>query len=564
MPKFVFGNLSFLALLLGLYSCGPNAPIDIELNSNCLSEAGGSCAAASNGGKFTWYLENAPASQEYMIAVMSLASTDRVSNYIHPIQVTTNLPSSAIPQSEQEMIAQVKNLKNIDMSVGSWDANIFAPLPNFQTTPQNIGVDEFYIPDPNNYVTHTPTNTIPYMPSMPESSQLTGRVSQTDIFSRLDGVFQILVDMKTFGGKASQLDANYQSIFRNLDTCLRRVMPQTMNLIGAPLFRLNGKNAVDVLVGDIPQVNGRATAGQISQIDRFMTNRGQPLKDSNRTEVLYVQRTTSTDSVSTQCSTTAHEYQHLISFDSKVLSRMPPETRFDLDTQRAMAIHPERLGFDEGYSSIVEELTEEKQSVSRNIVAFLSNPNSTSFALEAVYREAASNFRSRGINTLFLYSMLKRAGGSLNASDPATQKFLSSLIRSQETGFDNVAGFFGSNWLEVQQYFFTRMVRALYDSKKISEFIPALEEKPIAGGSIKRGIRILDRATPPTSVTLNPPIVHPLQFDAPLVPNASTYNVPAQSVMFFRYIVPEKKKFNARITLATGGAPYSIFVIPVR
>jgi len=482
-----------------------------------------------------------------IIVVLSHANTDIYQAFEHSVILSTDRPSAAIPRKERLAIADVQSHHNrMNIAPGDLDTSILSPHANFKMPTQNIALD-FYIPNPLDYVSRAARQSIPFYVQAPSKNALTGRQAFFSSFERKRHLFEIYYEGSTPNTPWLQ----------RLSRCLAQVLPETFNLLGRPLD-LDRKSEINFLVTSFEGPMGGKTLGLFSAIDRFDRDGDKPLSGSNYGETIYISARPKPERA---CSTAVHEYQHLINFDHKVLLEIPEDQRNDLSQQSKRGLYSEHLGLDEGYSHIVEELSGQPQVVSKHIYNFLVDPNRASFALETAWSDLYGNSRSRGLNTFFLYYVIRQAGGRLRLDDPNTRDLLTDLIHNKGRGFENIARYFGVTKTELMSDFFTKFALTLYDVNYVHSFLPPLE----TDSEFSRGITFMDRSDPIDEIKYAPPFVHPYQVKIPKVVANSETRIPAQGLAFFRYIAPKDNPHNAQLTVSTNrAAPYSVYFIRVK
>jgi hypothetical protein len=383
-----------------------------------------------------------------------------------------------------------------------------------------------------------------------------------ETFSFLNNAYELRYDLNLFQNRSKTISESDRNFLQNLDACLKKVMPATIDYLGLPAFSLNAKNPkigdsrVIVGITEFGGQNGSGTAGFISRKDLFETNGNLPLNDSNKGEYMAVSKRSDYRNA---CTTVPHEFEHIINAISKMRMSLPEASRYDLAAFNASGIRGEDLGPDESFAHLFEEFSGEFSAVSLLVHDFLTHINGTPLAIEATLLDDALNKRSRGANVLLQYSNIRLADGTLDPTNSKTRDYVVSRIKSPKTGYQNLADYFHMTEEEMLKNFFVHLVRVARGIEPASEFIPPLFER----NGKTSGINIVSFATDPRDFIGNPPHLHPLQIPLPLIGMASTVSVPAQSVTLRRYIVPASSRNGGAIDIATDGTGFTAWIVPL-
>lgn len=545
-------NSRWLAYLLAccLISCSSRQE-DKDLQTTCTPAVGEGCTIHSQKGDVFWDLSKIKEGEEYVIIFHSQANTEAFDEFQHSLFIQSSVASAPLSPQEKrfrDKIAEHLKEKNPTFSAPV-DHSILPPRPSFQGPALNVDpFRPFYIPEPNDYISRFAEKTVPFYLRSVSSQPLSGRTISFELFPQNSSSFHLYVN--------PQAGLSAETLTR-LSSCLSQIIPQTLAFLG-PLLDQDGDSAIKVLVSPFEGRMGGNTLGFFSSIDRFKTYGGSPLPDSNHGEIIYLSSAFMNEP-SRACSTTAHELQHLINFDAKVLSQLSSQERNDMKASEN--IRPEHLSLDEAYAHVAEELSEEEQKVSEHIYNFLTNPNQTSFALETAWDNLYSNSRTRGLATLFLYYVIRKSGGTLNANDPSTQNTLNKLIQSPRSGFQNVAQFLGMTEQKLLEDFFTKIT--LWIFQRETTFVPSLEKSEQLNKT--RGIELMNATAPLQEIPFRPPIVHPYQINIPLLSRSENHSLPGQGIAFFRLIVPSEKPPKVHVILSTKGTiAFSAYLVRIK
>jgi len=539
----------FTPALIGLAiltSCAQEGEIIID-NS---PPKGDSIAGHSQGQQVTWLNSGVEPGAEYYVVVVGRGSSHDLYRLQHSLDVRSSQASA--PRDQAEEIATQVISRNQDL----FQFNFNPALPDIAGTPRfNPGPIDFYIPNPLDYLTRLEDQLIPIWVPRTASGRRTGDRFSAAKHSGVSGVFDLLI--------ANNVNAT-QTFTNNLNPlhdCISRVVPETLGILGSPLD-LDGKPEINLVISNLITGSQAQPLGLFFPVDRFKTHRGSNLSDSNYGEIVYLSPQPSWE---LSCSTTAHEIQHMLNFDHKVLRQIQPQDRSDLASQERRGLKAEELGLDEGYSHIMELLTDQASTTNRHVYNFLTNPNESSFALETSRGEWLSNSRTRGANTLLLLYALKRAGGSLDARDPITQQVLRGLVQSPERGLKNIANYLGISQEDLIEDFFSHLVLSMFDPHKAETFIPPVISQTVnSHQTLHKGIDILNRNDDWQKIQYSPPFFHPYQFSVEDISRTSFSTVPTQSMHFYRFRSNERLDSNSFVTISTGGIPFSVILIRTR
>ncbi len=537
---------------------GCSSPVDVTLSCANL-QVGETCSAQTNGGHIFWKTGELKSNEEYALIVMSDVEPEKLSDLYHNFTLQSTDLSAPLPSKEASDIKAVRAQQGGPgaSGYGYMDESIGGPSGNLNYFTQNI--TDVYVPNPADYVTQKDGLYIPVYVQPPSGERLKGKKSTFQLFSSTSPFFEIIYDPALSNSAYQGL---FQTSMNQFQTCLSQVIPKTIDLLGHPLDT-DGQSEIKIAVTNFSGVLGANTLGLFSTVDRFEKMNGQPLQDSNHSEILFV---APPSNASVSCSTAgAHELQHLISFDRKVLSKIPANKRNDMSEINRRGLKPEFLGLNEGYSHLIEELSGETQEVGKHVYSFWTHPNLVSFDLHTSYSNNAGNTRSRGLNTLLLYYVLARAGGQLFLNDINTRQALTTLIGSPDIGYENISKYLGLTRAKLFEGFFGHMMLSLFNFSNAQTFIPAAQQGPnFQGSTVTRGLYIMDRARPLTEIPYHWPYVHPYQFDLPTLSTSEFLNFPAGGVIFRRFNVPSTLTANSQVDLGAGGKKFSAYVVRIR
>lgn len=539
---------SILAISLLYTSACSDGEQDVNLSCAELA-VGKSCSSANNGGMIYVDTSVMKSGQEYILVAKSNEKPGGTENLDHPLTVRSDVGSDSPDSAEAYKIQTV-----IRRQRGSLN---FAPAEldeNIRIGRQNVGDRrDFYVPSAWDYVTRLENKIVPFFVHQPN-----GRVSGTRKSFTSAASFQDLYELHF---DANLENSNILNMTQNLDLCLQRVFPPTMAILGRPIS-VDGNPRVNILITLFEGALGSRTLGLFSPIDRFLTNGSARLTDSNYSQNISV---SPTQDAGRACSTAAHEYQHLRSFDAKVLSQIPENRRSNMAAKKELKLSEEDQGLDEGLAHIFESLTGEVQRVDEHVYNFFTQPHLATFALEGSYSNNLGNSRTRGLNTLFLYFVIKLAGARLDIGDPSLQSILSRIVLSPKIGISNIAEMMGTTERDLMAQFITNLLYSLYDSGTAASFLPPIESNLTSSGiRVNRGVQILDRNSSIESLTYIPPSIHPYQFDMKFLSLSDDNIMPSQGLAFYRFIVPSTLPRDSEVSFSTRGKNFSVFVVRVR
>ncbi|RMF88529.1 MAG: hypothetical protein D6736_10310 [Nitrospinota bacterium] len=227
----------------------------------------------------------------------------------------------------------------------------------------------------------------------------------------------------TLEGQIEQMVEDFETI----------IHPRSEQLFGEE-SDVNNDGRITILVTSL--LNGTGVAGFFLPSDLFLRDTDNPF--SNEQEILYVALPSSSLPLGLIEATMAHEFQHLINFQQKVLRRidqgLPNPPSEDLWLNEALSHLAEDLtGFSEDGDdlvNIVEDYLEQ--------VEFFSLADNDAFG-------GSDTLQRRGAGYLFLRYLFEQAGGATYSStDPAgiTDRggitFLRQLESSSHIGIDNI------------------------------------------------------------------------------------------------------------------------------
>ena len=536
-------TIQLLTSLAVFNACGPSF-YDIELN--CIPGSNTVCSSTSQGGQINWLNSRLEPGAEYVIAILSRQSTDDLNALTHELTIDSTQPSAPRPENEQIAINRVLQnqgtfLYNIE---SQYTDTISAPRFNFDSS--------FYIPNPLDYMSRRDDQLFPIWVPKTNGERRTGDRHSAQKKFNLPSVFDLMVSDNVY-----QTDA-FSAQMSVFNSCASTVIPQTISMLGSPL-NLDGKSEINVVVTNFQSGSDRQPLGLFFPVDRFRTYRGQELIDSNYGEVVYL---SPQPNAFKACSTAAHELQHMINFDHKVLHQIPESERSDLASQERRGLRSEELGLDEAYSHLVELLTDQISTSNGHIYNFLTNAHRSSFALEIPTGDVTMTSRTRGANTLLLMYALNRVGGTLNREDPITQQFLRTLISSPDRGIGNIAKYLNTTEDALIQDFFTQLVRSLYSTSAAQDFLPAVITQQISPfESRSKGVKFVDRSNSINDVQYRPPYIHPYQVPIESIKRIESTTVAAQSMHFYRFKANGPLPSDSSIRVSTRGRPFSLFIV---
>lgn len=435
--------------------------------------------------------------------------------------------------------------------------NLYIPHENIEGDEfaEDDEIQEFYVPNFSDYESRVDGERSPFYIRSNSNPNYQGDVKVFTRFLRSDRLFDISIDERVVQTPGALQEAT---------ACLNQAFSNLFRVIGQP-FDLDGKKEIDILVSELPGGSRNAVA-RFNHLDRFATSEGREIQDSNhQKEILYLstrllQRISGRSTAGRICSTTAHELQHLINFDFKVLRHIPEEERSELASIRKYQLQKERLGMDEALSHLVEELSDGDQEVYRRVRHFMERSGSGSFSMESGF----SNSKVRGANLALVYFALAQSGGKLDLKDPLTAKFLKDRIQSKDIGWSNLAA--GLNWSAEKflTQFYESLDTALYDPEAAAKLFP--EPRRLDSG-VTRGVRILDRNSSVREwKDAGPASIHPLATDLPLLSRAQTARLLPESFVRYRWLPPAVKPIRQKqkIEVQGGRKPYLVILTRVR
>jgi len=347
--------------------------------------------------------------------------------------------------------------------------------------------------------------------------------------------------------------------------CLSGAIPALVEVLGFPKSA-NGDEAVNLLVGSF--TDEANVIGRFNRLDRYLKNEGKNLADSNQGKpILYLSpellKAPDRDGPGRICATSAHEFQHLMNYEYKVLRPIPEKERYDLASVIKYRRDREFLGLDEGISHLVEELSPGDQRVYGRLLDFLNNQSEGSFSLELNYKAPDGNSRTRGANLALVYYALNRVGGKLDWPDKDTQKFLRELVTSPDIGYANLAKVAQISPEKLFADFWANLDSSLYSFEATKDFFP-LEQM---SNGITRGITIIDRdESIDVWKRVGPASFHPLAADLPLLSRTQAARLFPQSFARYRWIAPTTKPVRPQNKIVFEGkaAPYLVVWSRVR
>ncbi len=346
--------------------------------------------------------------------------------------------------------------------------------------------------------------------------------------------------------------------------CLSGVMPALVEVFGFPKSA-NGDQPINLLVA--PFSDSRVV-GRFNRLDRYTKNDGKDLPGVNKGRpILYFSpdllNAPDRDGPSRICATSAHEFQHLMNYEYKVLRPIPENERYDLASVIKYRREREFLGLDEGIAHLVEELSGGDQRVYGRLLDFLNTQGEGSFSLELNYSAQDGNSRARGANLALVYYALNHVGGNLNWPDEDTQKFLREVVTSPEIGYVNLANVLKTTPEKLFADFWAKLDESLFSFEATQDLFPLAQ---ITDG-ITRGITVLDRdETIATWQRVGAASFHPLAADLPLLARAQAARLLPQSFVRYRWIAPASKPVRPqnKIVFEGDAGPYLVVWSRVR
>lgn len=554
--RFTYFNFSLFSGFFLLVACASEPKASSSAKVCDSLSPGQACSIQSKGGDLLIKLSKFSPQEEYLIFVQSFAEVDPTKELRLRFRMSSNIASASPPASEIELKKKLD--RNWSRMWHQRDLNESIPLPhNSYSVSRSLDwPSDFYIPSLDDYKSVFNGDKLPFYVRTDDNPLLKGNRREFSLIERLPNLADILLDE----GYASH--QNFVEKFEAEIPCLEEVLSDFYEVLGRPIDLKPTKSEIEILISHLESSAGK-TIGLFNKLDRFQTFRGKSIPDSNFGEIIYLSPQISQAKV---CATVAHELQHLINFDAKVISRIPEDRRKALEAIEEFSLRSEHDGLNEAYSYLIEMLTGKYQNVFElAIQPAMRSPDGLTYALELSSATAESNLKSRGLNTLFLLHAFHRAGGTWNWKDPQTQNFLKSIILSPHIGFENIAYFFQETKMMLFENFYRSWALSLYDSRSAREFLPP---EAWSSSEVPLGIRILDRDAPVDELELFPNSHHPLQTDLKLLSRSHSWVLQAEGVSIFRLIVPETlnshQKENLRLHIQGSQTPFGIFVVRVR
>lgn len=530
-------NLSgriFAFLLFSLMSsCGNQGPQ--RLSSECNPKLYESCSLyVENGGSAVWDLpQHLDTDNEYVLSILSLDDLKNPDD-LSPtdFKILSSLSSDPISAEEQKLRNELRGIKPKTSNPSISSGNV--QLPNgfrFKTVDESH--PEFYIPDLRHYE------------GKKEDGSTDPRyfyVRDNTDYNKAGRRYEIQPAVLEGSGyrvyDAANLQQQNQTGFYSTQSLGERLAPlkdcydnklnRAFNILGKPI-PVDGYDGLRILLARI-QSSAGISLGAFNFLDRFETLKGEAILDSNFSEILYIKPDASTFD---QCSTTIHEYQHLINFDQKILKNIPEKDRSDLDSIRKYKLRREQYGLDEGYSHTFEYLFTADPISLDQVKNFLENPSLATRALDYPSNKYQEVSISRGFNTLIIFYALAKAGGQLHQSDAVSTKVLSDLIHSRFTGLQNVANYFDEEPDQFMTEFITGLSVSLFDPDQQSKFLPAPKEVD----DKYFGLQISDETDSQSKISEIQ--FNPLRTNLPLLSRASSFVLPPQGLNLYRLIAPK-------------------------
>jgi len=544
------------ALLLGcsfILGCSKGSS---SSSGSCTPAVGKSCWNIVKGSRFEIPYVAAKPGEEYILTVQSLEDVQDNETYgPRTIQTTadsSDRPSNAETQLKSEVLSEIRKRPLLP----DFESPLETPASTNGLETQAFEAESFHLHSNNEIFSHNDGDTARFAIRKSGDPNVT---SFTKTFFKLDSIPELF---NLYFDPDSVSNPDY---LRMAMDCLSGVMPELMNVFGFPKSA-NPKDSVDLLVGtftDEPNVVGR-----FNRLDRYIKNDGHELAHHNKGKpILYLSPELLNDSrrdgPGRICSVSAHEFQHLMNYEYKVLRPIPEKERYDLASVLKYRREREFLGLDEGISHLVEELSGGDQRVYARLLDFLNSQSEGSFSLELNYKSAADNSRARGANLALVYFALNQMGGGLDWPDPDTQKFLREVVTSSDIGYANLAKVIGSSTEKLFADFWANLDASLYSFEATKDLFPS--EK--VTDNITRGITIVDRDEPVEGWRqVGPASFHPLASDIPLLARAQAARLFPQSFARYRWIAPASKPTRPqnKIVLEGKAAPYLIVWSRVR
>lgn len=518
------------------------------VEKNCSLGRGETCSSDLPGGTLSLQLPTAEAGQEYYLFLYNNKRVDARDFSTTQFHIQVNQNSAPISIEERDLTEEIRFHYLGQNSLPS-PSQINLPAPanilNANFNPTSV----LYIPEPRDYGSIDETTG--------EFSNYYIRESANRALSgRMGSYAKILEEpnkLRVF------LSSELQSVSHRYEPGID-CFEEELNWIESALGRLQTRgtsSSVDLRIVPFQQGIG----GMFHYLDRFATQGGEPLPDSNLGQNLYVSANLY-DSGATSfrseqfCSTGIHEYQHAYNYDQKVLRGLA-----SLDLNSVRGRQPEHAGLNESYSHFYEELTERSHSVFSHTKNTLSQPNFAPLFLEMAGSGNNLNSRSRGLNHLLLYHALAQKGAALRRDDPIALPYVKSLIDSNEVGLRNIAQSLGWSEWQLMNSFFQHWAMSLYDSNWHAGFIPARENE----GGRPQGLRVYPREARAADIPVSDVAsFHPLLSEIELLKPGTSIHLRASQIAVYRYIVPENTRPELSVSIMTNGVPYFASFVRVR
>lgn len=551
----VFGLFLFLQLTLS--ACGSPSSSKVSRSFSQQECAGSFCSESFSAGEAEIFLENLQAGEEYILVFMNESHFYDRGSERSRLQINAEWSSALAPANEERLAQRIRGGRRIDMARMERNETISLPSNLFFPHLQRFNFDhELYIPHFSDYQSRDESGELRQIyVRATDNPQLSGELRAVDSLFREPQRFEMLAQRS--------LDTTQKSQFLRSKSCLESNLDRLQSIFGKPLQLDPGRSELQVVLsspnGD-PRSNGNVI-GWISQLDRFDTLYGQSIPDSNFGEFVYISPRL-TRNPSEICSTFAHEFLHLISMDHKLLLPIPESSRSEMSEVQRLKLLPEDLGLEEAAAQLIEELSEEVQSVFQKVRIFLDRPNGSSFSLEAVGQDAWDNLRSRGLNQLLVYHALHLYGGTLDLENARTQSFLRKWILSPDRGITHLATVVGMKPDQLIDSLFYHLAMSLYDVGFVEKFVPERVEGPLTS----RGITWVDRELDSLIWSQHPASsFHPLQSEIPYLRLSQSIALPPQGVSFYRLLVPENSGSRSqRLYLRMPNSSFRVWNIRVR
>lgn len=488
--------------------------------------------------------------QEYILVFLNLNDFDQHGPSFSRLQVNADWSSNPVSREEFEYRRVLENSRRHDLVNAELSESIGLPA-NLYFGTQNID-SELYVPHFDDYLSLDADGEIRKLyVRQTDDVQLSGELKGFELLFNEPDQFDLLAD--------EDLNAETKHKISEASHCLSETFEHLKPLLGEPLD-LDNKKEINVAVAR-PQNLSDHVIGWVSQLDRFSLFGGREIPDSNLGENIYVSPKL-TRNPSEICSTSAHEYLHLISFDHKVLRQIPEDRREDLQSISGLNLRPEKLGLEEASAQLIEELSGETQKVYLKIANFFSKISGSSFSLRSSGDNKGANLRSRGLNQLLVYHALKLYGGSLDFDDPRTQNFIRDWVMSPGTGYEHLAKVVGMNKSQLLESFFKAFFRSLYSPEDFEQFFPEAH----SDNATSRGIGLTPRDTHPQEYALlDQNIFHPLSIPLDQLRLSQSTALPPGGISVYRMTVPETREATRqRLYIKSPNSQVQFFAIRVR